>query len=249
MTAPVLDIFAALVERESGAAAGLVPRLPAPFEDVPTAGGPEPAGSGTVAPTSAAGTRTEAPSSAAPPASRAAPPSDAEAPAVGRRHEVVRVDERVRIETRETEPLESRPRPVQALKPETSARPLEPGPRRRAEPEPVRRPAPPGDQAAVLRPWAVVPAVATPDPDAQGRRDPAPVQVPARRQEPDVGTRPVLREPSTTSEAAEPVVHVSIGRVEVRAVPEPAAPRVRRTERRTQTLDEYLERRNQGSRA
>ncbi len=248
MTAPVPELFAALVARESGVAPGLVPRLPTLFEDVPAADDPEPAGTGSVAPTQAAGPQAAAPP-AEPPAAPAAAPPGAEAPAVRRRHEVVRVEERVRVETRETEPSESRPRPVRSLEPEPPARPREPGPRRLTEPEPVRRPAPPGDQVAVLRPSAVVPAAATPEPDAPGRRDPATVQVSVNRHEPNGGTHPVLREPPTTTEVAEPVVHVSIGRVEVRAVPEQAAPRARRTERRTQTLDDYLEQRNQGSRA
>lgn len=54
---------------------------------------------------------------------------------------------------------------------------------------------------------------------------------------------------ATTHGPAGPVVHVSIARVEVRAVAEPVAPRARRTERRTETLDDYLDRRNRGSRA
>lgn len=51
------------------------------------------------------------------------------------------------------------------------------------------------------------------------------------------------------SRPAESVVRVSIGRLEIRAVSDPAPTRISRRERRTQSLDDYLERRNQGSRS
>jgi hypothetical protein len=54
-------------------------------------------------------------------------------------------------------------------------------------------------------------------------------------------------DPSTTAPTvAEPTIHVTIGRVEIRAIPEAAPAQVPRTGRpRTQSLDEYLAERNQ----
>lgn len=251
MTAAVPDLFTTLVAREAGAAAGLVPRLPTLFEDASTSDGPEPAGTVAVTPTVAAARRVEPPS-AAPPSARPVPPAGTEAPAVERRPEVVRVVEgRVRVQTPETEPPRSQPRPGTAREPEAPAAPSEPGRGRHAVPvpEPARRPAPPGDQVAVLRPPAAAPDVATPVLESPGRREAGPVQVTVSRHQPHVAGHPVRPEPSPTSEAAAPVVQVSIGRVEVHAVPEPAVRRARRTEQRTQSLDDYLERRNRGSRA
>lgn len=44
-----------------------------------------------------------------------------------------------------------------------------------------------------------------------------------------------------------PVVHVTIGRLEIRAIPETTPARPQRSERRTESLDEYLARRNRGA--
>ncbi|HQR28577.1 MAG TPA: hypothetical protein PLP61_16150, partial [Nocardioides sp.] len=66
MTAALPDLFTTLVAREAGALAGLVPRLPTVFEDVPTSDGPEPAGTVAVTPTQATAPRVEPPSAAAP---------------------------------------------------------------------------------------------------------------------------------------------------------------------------------------
>jgi hypothetical protein len=52
--------------------------------------------------------------------------------------------------------------------------------------------------------------------------------------------------PATAATPTEPTIHVTIGRVEIRAVPEvPPAPAPRTDRRRTQSLDEYLAERNQ----
>jgi len=65
---------------------------------------------------------------------------------------------------------------------------------------------------------------------------------------PAVATNPVARGERTQQNSAQPVVTISIGRVEVRAAPIAAAPPTARTTstRRPMRLDEYLDRKDQG---
>jgi hypothetical protein len=75
----------------------------------------------------------------------------------------------------------------------------------------------------------------------------APSTVPARSER-AVAARVAAAQAGRRSEtASEPVVHVSIGRLEVRAAPAAAAPSRRREEPRPSSLDDYLRQRGKAS--
>ncbi len=139
------------------------------------------------------------------------------------------------------EPTPRAPIPVQA----TAAPPFpEPRPQvepviRRIEVERVLTPAsaPPAPAPSPAAPTQAKPAKAAPAPV------PAPPILQPRVQAVERGPFPARRE----EPAAEPVIHVTIGRIEVRATPAPKAPaRERQAARPAVDLEEYLRQRAQG---
>jgi hypothetical protein len=100
-----------------------------------------------------------------------------------------------------------------------------------AEPPPMRRPqAPnPADVAAQIVPRETRPVAAAARPDGTARRESR------------------IDDPATATPAV-PTVEVTIGRLEIRAVPAGKANRPETRERAAMTIDQYLESRRQGSR-
>jgi hypothetical protein len=151
---------------------------------------------------------------------------------VQRRHEVVRVERQVLVEAAEGSTPGDRDggdRGGAPPEPRGAVRPLDKGPELRPLAAELAVPAPEGPAGQADRPQDGLPVVVT-------RRE-----VPVPRPEQARAT-PELPRP------VEPVVRVTIGRLEIRAVPDSAPAQTPRRERRTQSLDDYLERRNQGSR-
>ncbi|WP_354348876.1 hypothetical protein [Pseudarthrobacter sp. PvP090] len=202
------------------------------------------------------------PGHAASPVTGAGPLTDAAAPShtkdepVRDRQEVVRVERQVLVEASSASTPghyddRGAPQPGPAASDEDIPRAHErrPSPEARTPPEP-RRSVRPTDEGPAPRPRTTeltVPESEWPVSQADGHQGGFPViatrrEVLVPRPEQASGT-PELSRP------AESVVRVSIGRLEIRAVSDPAPTRISRREHRTQSLDDYLERRNQGSRS
>jgi hypothetical protein len=202
------------------------------------------------------------PDPAASPVTGAGPLPDTSAPShtddepVRNRQEVVRVERQVRVEaSRASTPghYDDRgaPQPGPAASEEDTPHAHERRPSAEdGTPPELRRAVRPTDEGPAPRPRSIeftVPESEWPVGQAERHQGGFPVIATRReglvpRPEQAVGT-PELSRP------AESVVRVSIGRLEIRAVSDPAPTRISRRERRTQSLDDYLERRNQGSRS
>ncbi|MGM9474536.1 hypothetical protein ACS5PJ_21405 [Pseudarthrobacter sp. YS3] len=251
-------LFDSLIARESGTARSLVPRLPTMFEAAPAGDALEPAADVEVV----APFRPARPGYAAPPVAGAGPWPDRSALSRGdeepvqHRHEVVRVERQVLVEAGKPRKSgdqdgdnrgASRPRPAAPDIPREHERLRSP---EDGAPLWPRRAVRPPDEGPALRHLAtelVVPAPEGPANQADRHQGGPPVVVTRREV---LVPRP--EQPRATPDLprpAEPVVRVSIGRLEIRAVPDPAPARTSRRERRTQSLDDYLEQRNQGSRS
>ena len=249
--------FASVVERERGRAGRLVPRLSTMFEE-PTAGdAPEVLIEDELVDATRPSSRGEEPPRAADVGTgpdRSAP-SAVEGDPVRHGHEVVHVERQVLVERHHAStPTDAG---VDSLR-SPRADPLTPddvsgsvqwrSPTESDTRPGPRRPRRPADDDPPLRPAVSEPVVQAPESsDNQPDREQWGLPVVATRREVGVPRPEPERAPPALPQAAEPVVHVSIGRLEIRAVPDPAPPRTRRPERRVQSLDDYLERRNQGS--
>jgi hypothetical protein len=120
-------------------------------------------------------------------------------------------------------------------------------------PQPPGVPVPRGPEPVPDLPVPPAGAVGPAGPGASlGSPVPAPRRArPAPPAGPELRPRPAGPDPAAAAgkpAAPEPVIHVSIGRIEVRAVPAESRTAARPEQPQPMSLDEYLERRNQGGR-
>lgn len=249
--------FASVVARERGRGSTLVPRLPTIFEDAPAGDDPGSLVADRAVSVPRAVTRVAEPTGSSDVArgpERVQGAAEVDRGARGR--DVVRVEREVLVETivsrtpAHTGDDRTRSPRTDSSTPDDGSAPIRwpsPGDRdpgqgppsapRPLEEEPPLRPA--GSEPVVVQDRVRLDDDAGPDPRrvpvVATRRE---VLAPRREQPPDH---------AAPSAPAESVVHVSIGRLEIRAVPGVAPARSgQRPARRIESLDDYLERRNQG---
>lgn len=252
---PSSDPFGWLLDSERGGSTGLVPRLPSRFEDAGFADpGPVPPQAEDQAWSRDAAPPVQEPEGPPVPRRRA---ERSPSPAVAR-HEA-RVERHVVVEERRevaartpaptAGPAAARPEPPRltvrspATAPEDA--PARRGPLSAADRAEPRAAAATDAEQPGLRPTARRAPEEPVDSRTAHRPEPGTVAEPAGRWE---SRRPADPAPQRREPAPEPgpVVHVSIGRLEIRAVPEPARSVPPPLARRGQSLDEYLDRRNRG---
>jgi len=247
------DFLDRLAARAIGSETALAPRLPSLFEPLQRA---------PIMPLPDQGEaplhrREAAPAAPQPPAIAASPRAPAHAREPGEPPAATRVASR---EPQHAAPSAAR---TAAVAPREPVRPLSRAvpPVRTGVAEPVGKPPAPEHPAALHapippQPSRMVPArkEAVPMPAPTGVLLPAPAPVFAAsgaaptRPERSVAARAAAAQSGRgAASATEPVVHVSIGRLEVRAAPATAAPAQRREGPRPSSLDDYLRQRGKGS--